>query len=205
MLNQDIPDEFYDRVERVARQVQNKWPTLEWEDIRQETWLYLVERRTQLLVVVFDPEQEKMLRKIASECAQKMAQENEVAWGKYEYGTKHVRSMLGAGFLTDHRMGTLSEHHDLTNGMRSLKEEYPNHYVRIMDKYGPDVEPTTLSGAERMYLTRAVDKLTELMNRYRLMQIVDHIGLNSDEPSPPFDVIEDMFGGDEELYYSNMH
>lgn len=203
MLNQDIPEEFYARVEAVARQVQNKWPNLEWEDIRQEIWLYLMERRTQLGVVVTSLEQERLLRRIASECAQAMAQENEVAWGKYEYGTKHVRSMLEAGLLHDDRMGTLSERHDLDNATSDLAVEYPKYWDLIMDKYYNDA--TGYDGAKRKELTRAVDKLTELMNRYRLMQAIDHVGLNSDETSPSFDVIEDMFGGDEELYYSNMH
>lgn len=202
MLNQDIPEEFYARVEAVARQVQNKWPNLDWEDIRQETWLYLVENRGELTKVVKDADNQ-LLRKVTSERASALTRNQEVAWGKYEYGTKHVRSMLEAGLLHDDRMGTLSERHDLDNATSDLAVEYPKYWDLIMDKYYN--EATGYDGAKRKELTRAVDKLTELMNRYRLMQVIDHVGLNSDEPNPPFDVIEDMFGGDEELYYSNMH
>lgn len=202
MLNQDIPEEFYARVEAVARQVQNKWPNLEWEDIRQEVWLYLVENRGELTKVVKDSDNQ-LLRKVTSERASALTRDQEIAWGKYEYGTKHVRSMLEAGLLHDDRMGTLSERHDLDSAMSDIAVEYPQHWDAITHRYYND-EPV-VTDVERKRLQRAVDKLTELMNRYRLMQVIDHIGLNSDEPNPPFDVIEDMFGGDEELYYSNMH
>lgn len=201
MLNQDIPEEFYARVEAVARQVQNKWPNLEWEDIRQEIWLYLVERRNQLTAVVTSPEQDRLLRRIATECAQAMTHEDEIAWGKYQYGTKHVRSMLDAGFLKDHRMGTLSEHHDLLNGLDRLSRSNQNSWRVIIDRFLEGVEVSDKTGK----VTKAIGRLTTEMNLFRIGQIEDHVGLNSDEPSPPFDVIEDMFGGDEELYYSNMH
>lgn len=202
MLNQDIPEEFYARVEAVARQFQKGWDHLDWEDIRQEIWLWLMENRPELRKAVSD-ETESHLRVIAKQVVARLTEQDNVAWGRYEYGTKHVRSMLEAGMLYDDRMGTLSERHDLDNATSDLAVEYPKYWDLITDKYYN--EATGYDGAKRKELTRAVDKLTELMNRYRLMQVIDHVGLNSDEPNPPFDVIEDMFGGDEELYYSNMH
>jgi hypothetical protein len=202
MLNQDIPEEFYARVEAVARQFQKGWSHLDWEDIRQEMWVFLLERRNQLKEATLDPT-DTNLRVIAKQVVAELTEQDNVAWGKYEYGTKHVRSMLEAGLLHDDRMGTLSERHDLDNAMSDIAVEYPQHWDAITHRYYND-EPV-VTDVERKRLQRAVDKLTELMNRYRLMQVIDHVGLNSDEPNPPFDVIEDMFGGDEELYYSNMH
>lgn len=200
MLNQDIPEEFYDRVERVARQFQKGWEHLDWEDIRQEIWVFLLERPNQLANNVIADDLES-LRKIAKQIVAEMTRDQEVAWGKYEYGTKHVRSMLDSGFLKDHRMGTLSEYHDLMNGLDRLSRSNPNSWLIIIDRFREGVEVSDKTGK----VTKAIARLTTEMNLFRIGQIEDHVGLNSDEPNPPFDVIEDMFGGDEELYYSNMH
>lgn len=200
MLNQDIPEEFYARVEAVARQFQKGWSHLDWEDIRQEMWVFYLERRNQLRESV-ETEGLEHLRTVAKQICVRLTREQELSWGKYEYGTKHVRSMLDAGFLKDHRMGTLSEHHDLMNGLDRLSRSNQNSWSIIIDRFREGVEVSDKTGK----VTKAIGRLTTEMNLFRIGQIEDHVGLNSDEPSPPFDVIEDMFGGDEELYYSNMH
>jgi hypothetical protein len=200
MLNQDIPEEFYARVEAVARQFQKGWSHLDWEDIRQEMWVFFLERRNQLKEAILDPT-DTNLRVIAKQVVTALTEEENVAWGRYEYGTKHVRSMLDAGFLKDHRMGTLSEYHDLMNGLDRLSRSNQNSWLIIIDRFREGVEVSDKTGK----VTKAIGRLTTEMNLFRIGQIEDHVGLNSDEPNPPFDVIEDMFGGDEELYYSNMH
>jgi hypothetical protein len=202
MLNQDIPEEFYIRVELVARQFQRRWDHLEWEDIRQEVWLWLVENRPELGKAVDDPT-DANLRKITSQVCARLTHEDNSAWGRYEYGTKHVRAMLESGFLHDYSMGTLSERHDFDNGLMELAVSNPNYWDVIQDRYfhnGSDYDTT-----KRSLLTRAVDKLTKLMNQFRVLSVEDYTGIGSDKYDPPFDVIEDMFGGDKELYYSNMH
>lgn len=202
MLNQDIPEEFYIRVELVARQFQRRWDHLEWEDIRQEVWLWFVENRPELEKAVEDPT-DANIRNVTSQVCTRLTHEDNSAWGRYEYGTKHVRRMLEAGFLRDYQAGTLSERHDLDNGMFELATHNPNYWDLVIDRYRNN--GSGYDNVKRKELTRAVDKLTKLMNQFRLLTTDDHTGVGSNKYDPPFDVIEDMFGGDKELYYSNMH
>ena len=44
----EIEQEFYEHVDKVAKSTSYKWTDLDWEDIRQDMWVWLMENIPQL-------------------------------------------------------------------------------------------------------------------------------------------------------------
>lgn len=200
MLNQDIPDEFYRNVETVAQQIQRSWPHFDWEDIRQEMWVFYLENPRQLSSAIKEPDKTSYMRKVARQAVAKMIENDELAWGRVEYSTKHVRSMLEAGMLRDPNLGTLSEYHDLMNGMDRLSRSAKKSHSIIENIWRFKKTLDINTGL----ITKAVQRLTRQMNEFRLSEL-NAPAHNTEKKEIPFDVLEEMFGGDEDLYNSNLY
>lgn len=201
MLNQDIPEEFYRTVEAVAQQIQRSWPHFDWEDIRQEMWVFYLERPNQLALAIEEPEKTSHMWKVARQAVAKMTEDDNLAWGRIEYSTKHVRSMLEAGMLRDSNLGTLSEYHDLMNGMDRLSRSAKKSHGLIEEIWRFEKSPEINPGR----ITEAVRRLTRQMNEFRLSELEAPSAKFNSQKETPFDVLEEMFGGDEDLYNSNLY
>jgi len=160
MHNDDIPKEFYDAVETAARGSARKWPTLDWEDVRQDVWVYLLERPNQLDQLVGEEDPSTQLRKIAGQQAAMAADVYEFFSGQYEYGTDEVRTLLEMGLITNREAATLTESTDLSTGMLMLKSSNKKMFDVVVNKYVHGIEPN-----RRADTSDAIDKLTVLMNR----------------------------------------
>lgn len=172
MTHEQIPKEFYDAVEQAARGAGRKWPTLDWEDIRQDVWVYLLENKPEMEKLLLEEDPSTQLRRIASQRAAMAADVYEFFSGQYEYGTDEVRTLLEMGLITNQEAATLTESTDLSTGMLMLKDRNKGQFNIIVDKYVYDIEQP-----DRKSVTRAIDALTTLMNRVNTStRYTDHQG-----------------------------
>lgn len=160
MMHEQIPKEFYDAVETAARGAGRKWPTLDWEDVRQDVWVYLLENPSEHTKLLSEEDPSTQLRRIAGQRAAMAADLYEFFSGQYEYGTDEVRTLLEMGLITNREAATLSESTDLSTGMLMLQSSNRSYFDLIVNKYVHGMEPKF-----RVEITRAIDSLTVLMNR----------------------------------------
>lgn len=186
MLNQDIPEEFYGTVEKIARQVQNKWKNLDWEDIRQETWVYLLENREEFSRLLSSEDAEKRLRRIVNQRAVSLQSSDEISWGAYHYTPAVVRAMLRVGYLSDPSLGTMSEQEDLQKSFEKLEGDNTRYAHLIHQAYtdGDYPEEETDSRA----LRRGVDRLTQFMNWHWVTTSGYRFPVRDEEPFYEMDI-----------------
>lgn len=171
MMHEHIPKEFYDAVETAARGAARKWPTLDWEDVRQDVWVYLLERPNQLSNFLAEEDPSTELRRVAGQQAAMAADVYEFFSGQYEYGTDEVRTLLEMGLITNREAATLSESADLSTGMLMLKDKNKNQFNNLVDRFVRGIMVDTKE------TTRSIDALTILMNRVNTSnRYTDHQG-----------------------------
>lgn len=159
MHNDDIPEGFYKAVERAARNTAEKWPDEEWEDLAQDVWVRLLENQSYLDRCLGSDSPAPLLSKISGQLATEHQLMRNLFRGKNPYNPVQVRSMLEAGILKDYNVATVSESHDLSFGMLDLKKSNDSYFQVLVSKYKKDQ-----AVEEKMKVTRAIDKLTDLMN-----------------------------------------
>lgn len=160
----EIEQEFYDHVVKVAKSTSYKWEDLDWEDIRQDMWMWLMENPNE-----YNQQQEdewetrdKKLRKIGSQVAVAAVHGYEQYSGQYIYGKDEVKGLLRSGALIKSEFGTLSERLDLSLAMEELKDTNPSYFSVLVDNY---VHEKAMTDAQYVVISRALDKLTLLMNQ----------------------------------------
>lgn len=162
----EISEEFYDHVEKVAKSASYKWEDLDWEDIRQDIWVWLMENIPQLEQYQEDTydDRDKKLRRVATQVCVAEIHGYEQYSGQYLYGRDEVRGMLeqGVPFKSEH-MGTATERADLTLALTELKEHNLAQFTVITDRYFKGEYDST--PAKRKMMERGLDNLTQLMNR----------------------------------------
>jgi len=159
----EIMEEFYDKVDRVAKSTSYKWEDLDSEDIRQDMWVWLLENPNEYNKLQDDDEdtRDKKLRRIGTQVAVAETRGYELYSGQYIYGQDEVRAMLELDiiFLTDH-LDSVAERSDFALGMLELKERNPSYFKTIVDKFYKYKK-----GMETKSVARALAKLTLLMNQ----------------------------------------
>lgn len=172
----EITQEFYEHVDKVAKSTSYRWADLNWEDIRQDMWVYLLERPAEYDRMVEDEweTRDKKLRRVGSQVAVAEVHGYEQYSGQYIYGTDEVRGLLRAGVVIKTDAGTVTERMDMSLAMMELKETNPSYFNVIVDRY---VHERELNGAERKRLSLATDKLTLLMNQiHNIREYTYHSG-----------------------------
>jgi hypothetical protein len=170
-----ISEEFYELTERAAKAVGRRWPTIDWEDIRQAIWLYILDKKIDLSE--WEAEGEEVMRKlcrVGGQYASSQAEKDVASAGGYRYRAKEVRGMLKAGFLTDSNAGTLAEYHDLETAMKRLKQSHSHYFKAVVDKYVQDDDTV-----DSNLVTRSVTKLTFHMNNNRNREILLRSGVSN--------------------------
>lgn len=194
--------EFYEKVETIAYQAGNKWELLDWEDIRQSMWVWLYENPLEMERYMDSPNPTRELRKVANQVASAMTFLEDVSDSNFVYTPKYVRAMLKHDFLADDTLGMLSEQHDFQKGLQELKRSHPGYWEAIESAFIEGVKPEV--GQPAMKLSRAIDKLTWFMNQNRVKELSVYAGPQKSEAFvPDLEEIEEFYGGDIDLYYSN--
>lgn len=179
MLNQDIPEEFYGVVDSIARRVQTKFSNLDWEDIRQDIWVDLLEQ-DEVAELVTQENPEPILYRKGVQVASTASYKDEISLGAYKYSVKVIRRMLNAGFLTDTNRGTLSEQEDLRIAYMQIQNENIRYAELLHKRYVEGVKPDNRADTDA--LQRAVTRLTTLMNR-SWVKMSTRLSLSEDEGS----------------------
>jgi hypothetical protein len=160
----EISEEFYAHVDKVAKSTSYRWADLDWEDIRQDMWVWLLENPVQLEQYQKDDYEtrDRKLRRVATQVAVAEIHGYEQWSGQYVYGTDEIRGLLRAGVVLKTDAGTLTERMDLSLAMMDLKQSNPSYFNVIVDKYVHELE---LTDTQQKTLLRGVNKLTLLMNQ----------------------------------------
>lgn len=154
-----ITDEFREKVDKAARSVASGNGRVEWEDVAQDIWVRLLENVMYYHEVAGYDEPFPALKKIAKQEIYKQNNAYEHFTGNYRYSPKEVRAILSE-YLVRVELDRIAEHVDVVEGLLMLKESNPSYFKVIIDKFVHGIEPPNSSIS-----TRAVDKLTQLMNK----------------------------------------
>lgn len=153
-----ITDEFREKVDKAARSVAGSNNQVDWEDISQDMWVWMLENPKQYTnyTQLEDPFRE--LKKVAKQAVYKQNNANEYFTGNYTYTSGEVRGLLNE-YLLDVTLESVAEHTDLVEGLLLMKGETPGYFKTTIDKWvhGKDINPGSVS--------KAVGKLALLMNQ----------------------------------------
>lgn len=154
----DITDEFREKVDKAARSVAGRNGAVDWEDISQDMWVWMLENPAQYdkYVAMEDPFQN--LKKIAKQEVYKQNNALEYFTGKFTYTPSDVRGLLNE-YLFEATLESLAEHVDLVEGLLMLKSQNKNQFNIIINKWVNNTE----GNAGRT--NEAVTKLASLMNQ----------------------------------------
>ncbi|WP_132120312.1 hypothetical protein [Actinocrispum wychmicini] len=155
--------EIYPDIEKAARITASAWQgTIDIDDAIQEISLALLADNYVENVIAMDPAARRtVLRKIGQHIAAHYRTEYELFSGHYRYGPGEVRGLLHRGALHDDPRDSFDA------GTADLRAAWPalnkRYQAALTARFLNGQEPG--DGAERMRITRAIDTLTELMNR----------------------------------------
>lgn len=172
----EITEGLYVHVEKVAKSTAYKWTDLDWEDIRQDMWVWMLGNPNEYNKLMEDDwdTRDKKLRRIGSQVAVAEVHGYEQYSGQYIYGTDEVRGLLRAGAVLKSDAGTLTERMDLSLAMMELKDSNISYFNIIVDKY---VHESELTDSQQKTLLRGVNKLTLLMNQiHNIREYTYHSG-----------------------------
>lgn len=158
MAHEHIPKEFYDGVERVARQVSAKWPTIEWEDTRQDIWVELLSSDSLLDTALESEDPSPIFRMLASRTISNSFQRTELAQGSYVYGTKDIRALLESGIIQNPTEFTVTQSTQVSEAMLKLLHKNKDYFNTIVDRFVHGIKTPSQA------TTRAVDKLSDFIN-----------------------------------------
>lgn len=175
-------------VNRAASKAVRDWGgILEFDDIHQELWMFLLER----------PSVQDLLRKgaIADVLRLLISQANRVCnkervdlehfSGNFYYSPSDARRIAGE----EHEPGVLNEEHiDYRLGLENLEERFPTQFETLFTLFQGGRTDTDPRGAEQKRIERAFDRLAECMNDVRRTRIKDRTegpGTKPREQTPP--------------------
>lgn len=155
-------------VKREARLAESRWNNLiSADDIEQEIWLWLLERPgvQKQLENANAAELSAVFKKSADQICSKERLDYDHFTGNYHYIAKEVRDLLNT-LGEEYDVHSADEKVDFQLGMEDL-EQYHNDYYDVIIRAYIQGEDFNISSTTKMLKSRAVDKLTELMNRKR--------------------------------------
>lgn len=153
-----ITDEFREKVDKAARSMTSRGNQIEWEDLSQDMWVWLLENPRQYEDYIKLDDPFKQLKKIAKQEVYKANNAYEHYSGNYTYTPGEVRGLLSE-YLLDVELEAIAEHVDLVEGLLMLRSDAPTYFKTVIDKWvhGREVNSGTV--------VWAVEKLTILMNK----------------------------------------
>jgi hypothetical protein len=163
-------EDIREAVKKAAEIVSRDWvTTLDQDDVEQDIWLELLEDDGLMKEVENSSSPLTILRHLGNRNASRIVNAYEFYSGQYQYGTKEVRGILEQGVLTTHEFRTTTEKQDILGGMECLRERNDRYADVIVNRfYWKDRTVDTKT------VTRAVDALTQEMNRVNTLRRFSH-------------------------------
>jgi DNA-directed RNA polymerase specialized sigma24 family protein len=158
-------------IERAARFVAADFPGVEAEDLRQDLWVIVLEKG-------LDPEHHgaaSLLEKIAKHKAWEYRKDHLYDTSQYDYRQSDVRELLETTFQRDAWQGAWApadaasedrmQGFEMRADIKIAWEKLPESYKKVI--FMRYALGDTLPNNERVRLTRAIDRLTEILNFYQ--------------------------------------
>lgn len=148
-------------IKRAAEKVARQFPSIEYDDIYQNLWVYVLETKTELIpgggsAVGF------LVQEGQRQCGKELAERNPRPDAFY-YSPKIVKKMLDSGLMFYDDAGDICGRSDMTTAFGTLgPREQELIVLGCLDK-NPDY--TAHGSAKNRALHRAIDKLAMEMNR----------------------------------------
>ena len=166
MIDNSFVEKHQPTVVKVARAASVRWNgIMDPDDIEQSLWMFIMERPSVSTYMESHSDGEivnALRRQADSICSEERAAYDYFA-GNYHYNTGEVASMFSR-LLEDERLLS-DERVDLQLGLDELKAFHPNYFERVQ-RYFIEGQPYS-SSAEQRSKSRALEKLTSIMNRKR--------------------------------------
>lgn len=162
-----------DRLRRAARSVSRKWEQVISEDeLYSEMWLHLVETPASVVKIhdMRPGQRDGVLTNIGHQIASRARDTYEHFSGQYSYSVDEVRKLLERGALAGHVASFEAPTADVLRAAEGLNARY---HAAIVSRYIDGLVPASSSAAEKA-LERAVDSLTNQMNRNRNTDIYEY-------------------------------
>lgn len=153
-----ITEDFREKVEKAARSVAGRSNQVEWEDLSQDIWVWLLENPKQYDKYCEMEDPYRNLVKVAKQEIYKQNSAYEHFTGDYTYTNGEVRGLLKE-HLFEPTLETISEHSDLVEGLLMVKAKSHNQFNLLINKFVHGIEVDSRRESE------AVDKLVNCMNQ----------------------------------------
>jgi len=182
-------------IERVARHMEMEWPEVvdSWQDMANDIMTRLVKDNQAVTVANLEYKaRKKVLHRIGQQIASAMRDDYEHFTGNFLYSTGEIRSILSSGILSGlsevveggevddarswvyngvKQTRTRLEHVDVLNAYMDLEKSHQTWLIRRF------VNNEVIDSAnDRKSVTRAVDRLTDILNRKRRRSVAEHNG-----------------------------
>lgn len=185
-METELYEKLVDAVQREARLAERRWnKIIEADDIEQELWLFLLENKSsQRFLETAEPAQVAAALKTRADtiCSKERLDLDHFS-GNYHYTPGEVRDLLD-DLGAEYDVHEADEKIDLQLGLDDLLQYHPEHFETLERVYHQGEEFSSTS-AERMQKSRAVDKLTEIMNRKRGQRERDRTEGPGTKPNTP--------------------
>lgn len=162
-MDQKVFDIAEPMIEKAARWAHYDWKgVMEYDDIYQELWMFLLERESLQNKVLTGSagEMQNRFRKVANSICANEQVEYEHFSGNFQYTPSDVRAIID----TAESERSWDENVDYSKGLDRLCNWFPKQYDTFME-YLIDGLPEALADRRRVY--RSIDKLAECMNKIR--------------------------------------
>lgn len=157
-------------VRKAAEEAVRKWPgVIDKEDVEQDVMLILAESPATVRGIL-DADDALAHRLAVKLCHREAAQEMtdyDHFTGQFTYDTEMVKALLEHGVLTWDVQGFSDELVDLMDALERMAWEKSPYVDPILRRYVDGEKPGPTDSAAKMKLSRAVESLTQHMNRTR--------------------------------------
>lgn len=172
-METELYEKLVDAVQREAKAAERRWNNiLQSDDIEQEIWLFLLENKSsQRFLETAEPAQVAAALKTRADtiCSKERLDLDHFS-GNFHYTPGEVRGLLEE-IGAEYDVHEADEKIDLQLGLDDLLQYHPEHFMTVEKIYYHGQED---EGANfRKQKQRALDKLTEIMNRKRGQRELD--------------------------------
>lgn len=160
---EELHHKIKDKVRKAATSASQRWNgLLDADDIEQELWLFIAE--TPSAQAYLNDSGNNQVRRALRQRADVICSKERIDYdkfsGNWHYSPAEVRSLLKD--VIDAQDIPSEEFIDLQKGMEELRDKHPEYHETVVRVFFRDDRDVTA-----MKKSRAVDKLTALMNRSR--------------------------------------
>src|SRR5690606_11445833 len=149
-------------IKRAAEKVARQFPSIEYDDIYQNLWVYVLETKTEITPSAEGGAAIGFLTQEAQrQCGKELRAANPRADAFY-YTPKVIRKMLDAGMLYFTGTGDPAGRSDLTEAVKALPE---SHKARVVSAFRDNNPEYRAAGSASGRLSEALDRLAMEMNR----------------------------------------